>query len=101
MVLIGGFDRILLSAAPRKYTLVEICLRVERNVVLPPFTGKVSKSLLIIGNSKLYDVFEKPFIVEYDGVKIQVPKPLRITPLYVRNNDSLIYLWKKQVKAHN
>ena len=96
MVLIGGFDRILLSASPRKYTLIEVCLRVEKNVVLPPFTGKVPKSLLIIGNSKLYDIFEKPFIVEYDGAKIQVPKPLRVTPLYIRNNGDVKYLWKKK-----
>jgi len=97
MVLIGGFDRILLSAAPRKYTLIEVCLRTERSVILPPFTGKVSKSLLIIGNSKLYDVFEKSLTVEYDGVKIQVPKPLRVTPLYVKGNGNMIYLWKKTI----
>ncbi len=99
MVLIGGFDRILLSASPRKYTLVEICLRAERNVILPPFTGKASKSLLIIGNSKLYDVFEKPLTVEYNSVKIQVPKPLRVTPLYVRGNGNTIYLWKKRIEG--
>ncbi len=96
MVLVGGFDRVLLSASPRKYTLVDVCLRVERSVVLPPFTGKVSKSLLIIGNSKLHDIFEKPFIVEYDGVRIQVPKPLRVTPLYIRGKNGVKYLWKRK-----
>ncbi len=99
MVLIGGFDRVLLSATPRKYSLIEVCLRVKDNVVLPPFTGKVSKSLLIIGNSKLYDIFEKPFIVEYDDIKIHVPKPLRVTPLYIKDNGKTRYLWKKTVKG--
>lgn len=99
MVLIGGFDRILLSASPRKYTLVEICLRVNKSVVLPPFTGKVAKSLLIIGNHKLYDIFEKPFMIEYGGVKINVPKPLRVTPLYIKNNGGIRYLWKKTIKG--
>ena len=86
----------LLSATPRRYMLVEVCVSPSRGVVLPPFTGKVVKSLFVKANSVLENVFSKPLVLKMDGVRINVPKPIRITPLYIRSGDNGVrFLWKR------
>ena len=98
MVLYGGIDRLLLSASPRRYMLLEVCVTPSRRVILPPFTGKVVKSLFVKANNVLENIFSKPLVLEIDNVKVYVPKPIRVTPLYVRSsNGSTRFLWKKDL----
>lgn len=98
MVLYGGIDRLLLSASPRRYMLLEVCVKPSRRVVLPPFTGKVVKSLFVKANSVLENVFSKPLVLEVDNVRVHVPKPIRVTPLYVRSsNGGVRFLWKRDL----
>ncbi len=101
MVIFGGIDRLFLLASPRKYTLLEVCVEVDRKVKLPAFTGKVPKSLLIKSNPTLEEVFAKPTILEVDGIKITIPKPLRLTTLYINTSSGKVFLWKKSLNDRN
>ncbi len=102
MVIFGGIDRILLLASPRRYTLLEVCVEVDNRVRLPAFTGKVPKSLLIKANPSLEDVFSKPTVLQIGDMKITVPKPLRLTTLYISNGSrGKIFLWKKSLSNPN
>jgi len=75
-----GRDRFVLFSSPRCYFLAEVWVSPCGDAVVPPFSGKVCKSLLIKGNSKLLHVFEG---------KGLMPKPIRVSPLGYGDT----YLW--------
>ncbi len=89
-LIVISFDgkRVLFSEPPRKFYMIHVSLHVSNPAILPPFTGKVVKSLLIKGNPDL----EKVFKSSTPGY----PKPIHITPLgYRRRDKSVVFLWKK------
>ncbi len=89
-MIVTSFDgkRVLFSAPPRRYYVAKVGVVVSEPAVLPPFTGKVVKSLLIRANPDLEKIFRQ-------GVPGQ-PKPLHVTPLgYRGGRGRTIYLWKK------
>jgi len=77
-------SRILCFSSPRMYFEAKVSLTVEREAILPPFTGKVSKSLLIKGCDKLETIFKSPNIN---------PKPIKVSPLGYLRNGREVYLW--------
>lgn len=59
----------------------------DRDQVIPSFSGKVVKTLLISSNKSLEYIFNS---------KELNPKPIHISPLgYVSENGKIVYLWKK------
>ena len=82
-----GRDRFVLFSSPRSYYLARVYVSPSCDAVIPPFSGKVSKSLLIKANSKLSSIFE--------GSNIK-PKPIRVSPLAFNGT----YLWVKAGKKH-
>ncbi|ADI31607.1 CRISPR system precrRNA processing endoribonuclease RAMP protein Cas6 [Staphylothermus hellenicus] len=78
-------SRLLYSASPRTYYKAHIVLQVKGEAVLPPYTGKVVKTLLISAEPGLEDVFS----ANYN------PKPIAISTLAKRVNNKYLYLWKK------
>ena len=86
MVLFGDLfgGRWLFESGVSGYFLLRVVVRVVCDggwVVLPPFTGKVVKSLLIRGFSGLDSVFGGVFN----------PKPIHVSPLLVNGR----WLWKR------
>lgn len=77
--------RLLYSASPRRYYRVHVRLQVDREAVLPPFTGKVVKSLLISAEPGLEEVFSSMYN----------PKPVAISTLAKRSDSKYLFLWKK------
>ena len=75
-----GGGRFVLFSSPRCYFLAEVWVSPCGDAVIPPFSGKVCKSLLIRGNSRLLHVFEG---------KGLLPKPVRVSPLGCGGG----YLW--------
>ena len=80
-----GGDRFVLFSSPRSYYLTRISVSPCSNAVVPPFSGKVCKSLLIKGDSRLLQVFEG---------KGLMPKPIRVSPLGYGDT----YLWVREGK---
>ncbi len=79
--------RLLFSAPPRTYYVARVGVVVSRHAVLPPFTGKVVKSLLIKSCPELEKVFR-------EGVPGH-PKPIHVTPLgYTGRDGKKVFLWK-------
>lgn len=79
--------RILFSTPPRNYYVIRVGLVVSKPAVIPPFSGKVVKSLLIKGNSLL----NKIFTMGISGV----PKPIHVSPIGYYDNGRVVFLWKK------
>ncbi len=78
-----GYRR-LFEATPREYHLARITVVPENDVLLPPFTGKAVKSLLLKANPALTHVLESTVN----------PKPIRIST-FARNSEGTVhYLWK-------
>ncbi len=77
-------SRVLYFSSPRTYFKAKITLSVENEVILPPFTGKVAKSLLIKGNDKLETIFKSPNVN---------PKPIKVSPLGYLKNGKEVFLW--------
>jgi len=94
MVLIASVDvsRVLPFSAPKEYYLVYVFLVPENDALLPSFSGKVVKTLLIKGNPRLEYVFES------SEVK---PKPIRCSPLGYLVRGKQIYLWKRVKSGSN
>ncbi len=92
-------SRLLLSAPPRTYGYARVCVSPDSAAVLPSFTGKAVKTLLIKANPRLEDVFAKELKVNVGGREARAPKPIHVTPLYrlVERNGRITehYLWKK------
>lgn len=89
VLIVSSLDglRVLFSCAPRRYYRVVVWVSPVSDAVLPPFSGKVVKSLLIKANPLLGKVFGR------DGA--YTPKPIHITPLgYIDDNGSPRFLWK-------
>ncbi len=80
---IVGVVRRLLFGASRLFYRFIVWLRVNGSCVLPPFTGKVVKSLLIKCNPRLVNVFESRIF----------PKPIRVSTLFRRDG---YFLWKRR-----
>ncbi len=78
-----GVVRRLLFGVGRLFYRFVVWLRVDGCCVLPPFTGKVVKSLLIKCNPRLVSVFEGRVF----------PKPIRVSTLFRRNG---YFLWKRR-----
>ena len=76
-------EKFLFESGVSTYFFLRGVLHVDcgGRVVLPPFTGKVVKSLLIRGFGGLEDVFSGGFN----------PKPIHVSPLYYRGR----WLWKR------
>lgn len=72
-------------STPRRYYKVRVCIRPAAPAVLPVFTGKVVKSLLIEANPNMRNVFESAFN----------PKPVSISTLYRFRGGKREYLWKR------
>ncbi len=88
MVLKASFDgeRILNFSSPRKYVSARVHVVPEKSVVVPPFSGKVVKSMLITANNGLDYVFSSREVS---------PKPIHISPLgYFSEKGSIVFLWK-------
>ncbi len=81
--LIGS--RRLFSAPPRKYYSAYVEMHVEDSCILPPFTGKVVKSLLMKAGSGLQIVFESMYR----------PKPISISTLVKHGDGKRFYMWKR------
>ncbi len=76
--------RKLFEASPREYNLARVIVVPENDVLLPPFTGKAVKSMLIKANPSLTMIFESEMN----------PKPIRISTM-ARSDDGVVhYLWK-------
>lgn len=79
--------RVLFSGAPRRYCRVVVWVSPVNDAVLPSFTGKVVKSLLIKANPLLERVFGRDSVYN--------PKPIHVTPLgYFGDKGSPRFLWK-------
>ena len=90
MVLKVSLDnkRILLLSSPRRYSIAKIVVVPDRNQVIPSFSGKVVKTMLIKSDNRLEYVFTSR--------ELQ-PKPIHITPLgYIGERGKVVYLWKKE-----
>ncbi len=75
---------------PRKYYSCTVWLVADREIIAPPFTGKLVKTLLINSNPKLQEVF---------GDSGKRPKPLHITPLgKISRGGRVRFLWKSSGK---
>jgi len=77
--------RFILLSSPMLYLLVKIGVVPDKDVLLPPFTGKAVKSLLMKANPGLQVVFE-PSAQTYS------PKPIKVTPF---TPDDKVYMWVK------
>jgi len=89
-LIIASLDgkRLLYSAPPQRYYVAEVGVVVSNPAVLPSFTGKAVKSLLIKSNPELEKVFK-------EGLPDH-PKPIHVTPIGYRDEKGrVIYLWKK------
>jgi len=75
-----GFRK-LFESAPRLYYFGWVRLCVDGEAVLPPFTGKVVKSLLIKANPVLESVFEGKFY----------PRPVRVSTLAMDLGGRQVY----------
>ncbi len=78
-------SRRLFSSSPRKYYSADVVMRVSDGCVLPPFTGKVVKSLLMKASPDLQVVFESMYR----------PKPISISTLVKLADGRRVYLWKR------
>ena len=97
MVLIASLDsipRLLMSAPHRLFMLFRISLTVDGDAILPPFTGKVVRSLLIKAEPRLQSVLGWGSVFEADGVSIHSPKPIHVSTLFRVVDGSEKYLWK-------
>ena len=79
-------NRFFYFSSPRKYCYARVSVCPKGDAIIPPFSGKVVKSLLIRGNDKLASIFES------SGIK---PKPIHISPLGFFKNNKLMFLWIK------
>ncbi len=78
--------RRLYETKPRNYYYGVVKLTPDNNVLLPPFTGKVIKSLLIKANPAIEEIFSGRY----------TPKPIHVSTLIrIRDNGRYMYLWKK------
>lgn len=88
MIDIGlDIEHVLFSAPSRRYYVVHVGITVTNPAVLPPFTGKVVKSLLIKSNPLLEKIFE-------ESIPDQ-PKPIHVTPIGYYSRNGVVYLWKR------
>ena len=76
-------ERFILLSSPMLYFLVKIGVAPNKNTLLPPFTGKAVKSLLMKANPSLETIFEPP-------TQTYSPKPIKITPF---TTDDKVYMW--------
>ncbi len=80
--------RVLFSAPPRYYYVINVGVVVTNPAVLPSFSGKVVKSLLIKSNPLLEKIFRESI-----GGR---PKPIHVSPLgYRGEKGKLVFLWKR------
>ncbi len=89
-MIISSLDgkRILFSAPPRNYYVARVGVVVSNPAVLPSFSGKVVKSLLIKSNPLLEKIFKESL-----GGR---PKPIHVSPLGYRDEKGrLVFLWKR------
>ncbi len=81
---IAGIRR-LYETKPRNFYRGVVRIVPDRDVLLPPFTGKVVKSLLIKANPTMEEIF---------GGKYH-PKPIHVSTLVRVDGGRRTYLWKK------
>ncbi len=77
--------RRLFEARPREYYYAWARVMPDNDVLLPPFTGKVVKSLLIRANPVVEEVFSGRY----------TPKPIHLSTLVRVEDGRLYYMWKK------
>lgn len=97
MVLVASLDiipKLLMSASHRLFMLFRISLMVDSDAILPPFTGKVVRSLLIKAEPRLQSILGSGSGFEVNGVNIQSPKPIHVSTLFKVVDGSEKYLWK-------
>lgn len=84
-------ERILNFSSPRKYSCLRIVVVPEKNTIIPPFSGKLVKTLLIRANPSLDQVFSS---------RTLNPKPIHVSPLgYIDNRGRMRFLWKSLKKS--
>ena len=78
--------RKLFETSPRNYYFGYVKLVPDKDVLLPPFTGKVVKSLLIQANPSIEEVFSGRY----------TPKPIHVSTLIrIDGSSRRVYLWKR------